>query len=167
MFAEITLSALGALMVYSGGRKLVRREAFEEAIEAYQPVMSPRLLARGWAVAETAAGLVCLVPIPGRALGLTWVMAGATGAVARRVLQGESHDCGCHSRARPVSPRALVGNTVIVALLCTFSFVFGDVEGLVVALAGIPLAAGVAFLLVGKRSETKTESVANEVAAPA
>ena len=168
MVAEITISALGLVMAYSGVRKVIRHDAFEKAVDAYQPVVSSRALARGWAIAEVTAGAACLVPFSGRALGLTWVVAGATGAVARRVVQRESHDCGCHGRARPVGPRALVGNTLIVALLCATSFVFADAEGLVMALAGIPLVAGAGFFLVGKRSgEAETETAAKEVPAPA
>ncbi len=168
MVAEITISVLGLLMVYSGGRKFVRRQAFEEALAAYDPAVNPRLLARGWAVAEVVAGVGCLLPHPGRALGLTWVIAAATGAVARRVMQSESHDCGCHGRARPISPRALVGNTFGLAVLCALSFVFGGLSSLLIVLAGIPLAAGAAFFLVGSRSDNSDPGTAPEEArAPA
>ncbi len=167
-YAEIAISVLGALMIVSGGRKLAQREAFEAALRRYQPVASPRLLARGWALVETTAGVACLVPHPARSLGLTWVIAAATGAVARRLVQGETHDCGCHTRPRPISSRALVGNTLGLAALCALSFVFAGDRGLVIALAGIPVAAGGSFFLVGSgSSNSDAETVPKEAPAHA
>lgn len=156
VLAEIVISGLGVLMIYSGARKAVQRQMFEEALGAYDPVVSSKLLARCWAGAEVAAGVACLVPHPGRVVGLTWVLAAATGAVARRVVQRETHDCGCHRRPRMIGTRALIGNTLSLSALCGLSIAFAGVDGLLPTLAGIPVAATIAFFVVGSRSNKTT-----------
>lgn len=149
VLGNVLLVACGLALLWSAARKSREYRAFVTAVSAYQPRFRPSL-AFVWVAAEAGAGVALLVPGgAARVIPATWLLATATGAVARRVHQGETHDCGCHSKPRPISARALVGNSVLIGVGVAAAGWTGRPDAAMLAAAGAGVAFAVGYFSVG------------------
>lgn len=149
MLLALVVAAAGLGLTVSAVRKATNYRNFARAVAAYDPRFA-QATPVAWIAAEAGAGVgLVLLPNELRAVPVSWLLAAATGAVAKRVRQGEVHDCGCHSKPRPIGPRALVGNSMLIAGAVTISGSLGGSGAAAASLSGAAAAFAMAYMSVG------------------
>lgn len=139
----------GVLMLGVAVTKIGRFHDFRKTVSAYEPWIDERVTAVSWIAIEATAAILLFVPQDWRFSPAAAVVGIASGAVARRVTQGASHDCGCGGRTHAVSWRILARNAILLAggAYLSFSTIGTDAARSVLLVAAVGVSLG--FVSVG------------------
>lgn len=109
---------LGFYLLVSVVPKVLDRRAFASKLSAYGLTLPAGRIswALVWIGAELIAAVALFTSSPLRFLFAVALVAVATGAVARRVFQGATHDCGCGASEGRIGVRLLVRNVVLIGV---------------------------------------------------
>ena len=150
---QVACIVAGLLLVMNAASKVLAFSSFVGFVDMYEPALPARVMAFAWVCAEAAAGLILMLPVKANWIPLAIALGSATGAVARRAIQGRDHDCGCFRRTRPVSMKTVRNNALLVLFIWMIGTAAGGWEAGAVAGGGIALGAVVAFMTVGRSTE--------------
>lgn len=151
----VALTLAGLALLANAMLKLVHFSSFVDAVARYAPTARPYLVAVGWTASEALAAILLLTPLWFRAIPAAWLIAGATGGLARRASQGAAHDCGCTRRSKKISPAAVRNNLVLLALCLVAQAYWAGAASLGIALTGTLAVGAIAFLTVGSDRTTR------------
>ena len=109
--------AIGCLLLYAVGHKLLRMLDFRLALGAYQllPEWAVTPIAYGFVLAEGVLAVACLAQVPAAYLGAFALLSVYTAAIVVNLVRGmDSIDCGCGGPPQPLSYALVVRNALLL-----------------------------------------------------
>lgn len=150
LMLNVIVVGLGVFFLVSGLRKIRRYPDFKSALRQYDLWPSSLTLAScGWITAEALTGAWLITGPVHRLLPLAAAMGIASGAIARRVQQGASHDCGCSSNPHRVSARLVLKNLVLASVALGLAYLVEGSAATAWAFGGLVTGCGVGAATVG------------------
>jgi hypothetical protein len=160
----LILTAVGLALLANAVLKVVHFESFVESVAHYAPTVHPRLVAVVWTTWEVTGAVLLVTPTWYRVVPAAWLLAAATGGLARRASQGATHDCGCTARARKVGRTVIRNNLALLAGLLITHALWAGLSSLGIAMGGGMALFVLALFTVGSDKNSMTISIDRTVA---